>query len=78
MWFPVVGFVALGMEHAIANMFLIPVGVFSGAGLAFVDVIRNLLVATLGNLAGGTLGVAIPYWLVFGTHERGSLRIATV
>lgn len=66
-WFPIVAFTALGMEHSIANMFLVPAGVFNGASVPFGDVVRNVVVATAGNILGGSLGVALPYWLVYGS-----------
>jgi hypothetical protein len=31
MWWPVFAFVALGLEHVVANMFFIPIGLFLGA-----------------------------------------------
>lgn len=30
MWFPIFGFVALGFDHVVANMFFIPIGIFLG------------------------------------------------
>ena len=30
-WFPISAFVAMGMEHSVANMFLIPAGILAGA-----------------------------------------------
>lgn len=30
LWFPTMAFVALGMEHCIANMFFIPLGILTG------------------------------------------------
>jgi formate/nitrite transporter FocA (FNT family) len=35
---------------------------------------RNLIVVTLGNIAGGALLVGLPYWYV----ARGQLRILAV
>jgi formate/nitrite transporter FocA (FNT family) len=31
MWFPIFGFVALGFDHVVANMFFVPIGIFLGA-----------------------------------------------
>lgn len=64
-WFPVMGFVALGMEHSIANMFFIPAALFSGLDATwatfFVD---NLLPVTLGNIVGGALFIGLAYaWI---------------
>lgn len=53
---PVMAFVALGFEHAIANMFFIPLGMMQGAPITAGDLlIGNLLPATLGNIVGGAL-----------------------
>ena len=66
-WFPIMAFVALGMEHSIANMFFIPLGMFNGANVSLVDFLfKNLLVVTLGNIVGGAVLVAGLYWYVYG------------
>jgi formate/nitrite transporter len=75
-FFPIMGFVALGFEHSVANMYFIPVGIFlqtlagvaapSGAGLTPLGwdtfLVRNLLPVTLGNIIGGGLFVGMSYW----------------
>lgn len=68
--FPITAFVALGLEHSIANLFLLPyaialdhAGVVSIAGAA-----RNLAAVTVGNVAGGTLLVALVYWVAYLRH----------
>ena len=64
--FPVSAFVALGFEHSIANMYLIPVGMLSGAAeIGFGGFLGNLLPVTLGNMIGGGVFVALVYWLVY-------------
>ena len=32
-WFPISAFVALGLEHSVANMFIVPLGMMNGARL---------------------------------------------
>lgn len=52
---PIMTFVALGFEHCVANMYLIPAGFFT-KGLGFAELgsmFHNLLPVTLGNIAGG-------------------------
>ena len=52
---PVGAFVAMGLEHCIANMFLIPVGLLAG-GAAVGDwqaAAVSILTVTLGNIIGG-------------------------
>lgn len=63
---PVTAFVALGLEHSVANMFLFPAGFWAGAVLDPAEVAGNLLWVTLGNIAGGAGGVALAYRFAFG------------
>lgn len=66
LWFPVMCFVAFGFEHSIANMFFIPTAILSGAPISMNQfLVGNLLPATLGNIVGGALFVALPYWYMF-------------
>ncbi|WP_207495536.1 formate/nitrite transporter family protein [Aridibaculum aurantiacum] len=66
MWFPIMCFVAFGFEHSIANMFFIPTSILLGADITMYEFfIVNLLPATLGNIVGGALFLAIPYWYMF-------------
>jgi formate/nitrite transporter len=78
---PIAGFVALGFEHSIANMYFIPFGIllklepeFMAAapdGAVITDALTlggftsNLIPVTLGNIVGGTLFVAGIYWFVY-------------
>lgn len=63
---PVAVFVALGFEHSVANMYLIPVGMMHGAeGVGLGDIAANLVPVTLGNMIGGGAGVAGVYWAVY-------------
>lgn len=49
---PVACFVACGFEHSVADMLYMPLGMVQGA-VTLLDVIRVLLLATIGNVAGG-------------------------
>lgn len=65
-WFPVMAFVAMGFEHCVANMFFIPVAIFHGADITWMDfIVKNLIPATLGNIVGGALFVGTTYWYVY-------------
>ncbi|WP_372753685.1 formate/nitrite transporter family protein [Labilibaculum sp.] len=65
-WFPVMAFVAMGFEHCVANMFFIPVAIFHGSDITWMDfIVKNLIPATLGNIVGGALFVGTSYWYVF-------------
>ncbi len=65
-WFPIMAFVAIGFEHSVANMFFIPLGIFSGADVTWSQfVLNNLLIVTAGNLVGGALFVGLGYSFVY-------------
>ncbi len=58
---PVMAFVAIGFEHCIANMFLIPIGLFvEGASFSgHMAMWGNILPVTIGNIVGGVLIIFI-------------------
>jgi len=66
-------FIGAGFEHSVANMTLLALGLFlphdpnlvSWAGFA-----RNLAVVTAGNIVGGAVLVALPYWYVAQAQRR--------
>ena len=62
---PIFLFVLCGFEHSVANMYYIPAGIFlAGNGeLSWLDLLRNLLPVTLGNLVGGCALGGILYLL---------------
>ncbi len=63
---PIAAFVALGFEHSVANMFLIPLGIAAGAEGGWREVAANLVPVTIGNVLGGAGGVALAYWCAYG------------
>jgi formate transporter len=74
MWLPIMTFFALGFEHSVVNMYVIPSGMLLGAPVSVTQaLIWNLLPVTLGNLVAGTLftGMAL-----YATHA--SKPVATV
>ncbi|NLS76013.1 MAG: formate/nitrite transporter family protein, partial [Chloroflexi bacterium] len=69
--FPIMAFVAMGMEHSIANMFFIPLGMFQGANVTIGQFLwNNLVPVTLGNIVGGSLLVGGIYYWVYGREEK--------
>ncbi len=69
--FPIAGFVALGFEHSVANMYMIPAGWLAGSELVTVGgYAANLLLVTIGNVIGGGVLVALVYWLVYRKGSR--------
>ncbi len=74
-FFPIMGFVAIGFEHCVANMYFIPTGIFLTRWAELVptgiDVssltwsaffIKNLIPVTIGNIIGGAVFVGLGYW----------------
>lgn len=63
--FPIAAFVALGFEHSIANAYLIPVGYLAGANVGMAGFASNMIPVTAGNIVGGSVFVALVYWLIY-------------
>lgn len=63
-WFPTMAFVAIGFQHVVANMFLIPAAIFAGH-FTWADYFQNFVPVFLGNMVGGSVFVAMTYWLVY-------------
>lgn len=75
-YFPIMGFVAIGFEHCVANMYFIPTGILlknlGGIGSGSITgtdaltwfnfVWKNLLPVTIGNIIGGAVFVGMSYW----------------
>jgi formate transporter len=75
-FFPIMGFVAIGFEHCVANMYFIPTGLFlknwaasqaigniSMDSLTWINFLwKNLLPVTIGNVIGGGVFVGMSYW----------------
>jgi formate transporter len=86
--FPISAFVAAGFEHSVANMYFIIAGMlFANTGalppgvdtstLNVTGMVHNLIPVTLGNIFGGSVLVALGYYVIYrrGLHER--LEIVT-
>ena len=78
---PIAAFVACGFEHCVANMYFLPMGAVMhacgyGADVAGADALNavgiafNLSAATLGNIVGGALLIALGYWFVYAKKEN--------
>jgi formate/nitrite transporter len=64
--FPIAAFVALGFEHSIANMYFIPLGwLIDADGVTVASFLGNLIPVALGNIVGGSVFVALVYWLAY-------------
>jgi len=66
-WFPISAFIALGLDHSIANMFIIPLGMMRGAEITISEFLtKNLLPVTIGNIIGGVVCVMGLYGTTLG------------
>lgn len=67
--FPVSAFVAAGFEHSIANMYFIPLAMMMHAGagqpVEIAGLFRNLVPVIAGNLVGGSVLVALVYYVIY-------------
>src|SRR5262245_20367358 len=61
---PISAFIALGFEHSIANLYLLPAGLLAGATGSLAAALSNLLAVTLGNLVGGA-AIALAFWMAY-------------
>lgn len=63
--FPIAGFVAAGFEHSIANMYFYPLAWLYGADVSVAQMLGNLAVVIAGNLLGGSVLVALVYYVIY-------------
>jgi formate/nitrite transporter FocA (FNT family) len=69
MWLPIMTFFALGFEHSVVNMFLIPSGMMLGAPISVGQALLwNLLPVTLGNMVAGTLLTGMSLYATYPTQ----------
>lgn len=64
---PIAAFVALGLEHSVANFFFLTYGYLLGgpSAVPLSAAAHNLAWVTLGNMLGGSVLVAGVYWLAY-------------
>ncbi len=68
----VVTFVTCGFEHSVANMTFLTIGLLNPngvTGIAMSGFLYNLAIVTIGNMIGGIVCVALPYFLIAKTKE---------
>ncbi len=65
-WLPIFLFFALGFEHAVVNMFIIPTGMLLGAKVSVADWwLWNQIPVTLGNLIGGFVFTGLALYVTY-------------
>ena len=77
---PISAFVAAGFEHSVANMYLIPLGLAlkaaAGQPVELFGLARNLAAVIAGNLVGGSVLVALVYYVIYLRPQRLAARAA--
>jgi len=69
MWLPIMTFFALGFEHSVVNMFVIPSGMMLGAPISIAQALLwNLLPVTIGNILGGALLTGMALYATYPTQ----------
>lgn len=70
-WFPIMAFITIGFQHVVANMFIIPAAIFSGA-FTWIMYFENFVAVFLGNVLGGAVFVGTFYWMAYSknSHSR--------
>ncbi|NLL72272.1 MAG: formate/nitrite transporter family protein [Clostridiales bacterium] len=58
LWLSIAGFTLSGTEHVVANVYYLFTAYFSGADIALIDIIYNILVSSIGNFIGGGIIVS--------------------
>ncbi len=77
-WLPISAFVSMGLEHCVANMFMIPCGMSLGANVTTYEfLVNNLIPVTIGNTIAGATFVGTAYSLAYGSlGKRASKAFA--
>ncbi|WP_369888243.1 formate/nitrite transporter family protein [Bacillus halotolerans] len=76
-WFPVMAFVAIGFQHVVANMFVIPAAIFAGS-FTWGQFIGNLIPAFIGNVIGGAVFVGFIYFIAYHKKDRSRKEMKQV
>ena len=66
-WWCLFAFIGIGLEHSVANMTLLALGIFSPYATETVNwggYLSNLIPVIIGNILGGAIFVALPYWFI--------------
>ncbi len=73
---PISAFVAAGFEHSIANMYFLPMGLLlqasHGEALQWGWLAHNLVPVILGNVVGGSVLVALVYYVIYVRPARAA------
>ncbi|MNR18364.1 putative formate transporter 1 [compost metagenome] len=72
---PIFIFFALGYEHAVVNMFVIPAGMMFGAKVSITDWwLYNQLIVTAGNIVGGLLFTGMAIYYTYTSKTKSTIK----
>jgi formate transporter len=78
-WLPIFTFFALGFEHAVVNMFIIPTGMLLGAKVSVYQWwVWNQIPVTLGNLVGGFVFTGLALYSTFKPAKPLALAVSPI
>ena len=70
MWLPIMTFFALGFEHSVVNMYVVPSAMMLGAPISVSQwLFWNLLPVTLGNLVAGAIFTGVALYTTYPTES---------
>jgi formate/nitrite transporter len=76
-WLPIFMFFALGFEHAVVNMFIIPTGMLLGAKVSVYQWwVWNQIPVTLGNFVGGFVFTGLALYSTYRPKQAASAAVA--
>ena len=79
MWLPIMTFFALGFEHSVVNMFLIPSGMMLGAPISVGQALLwNLLPVTLGNFIAGAFLTGMALYATYPTEKIAAAGLTSM
>ena len=71
--FPISAFVAAGFEHSIANMYFFPLAMLLDRSMDLSWLWTNLVPVIAGNLVGGSVLVALVYYVIYRRAAKGTI-----
>jgi formate/nitrite transporter FocA (FNT family) len=78
MWLPITTFFALGFEHSVVNMFVIPAGMMLGAPVSTAQWwFWNQIPVTIGNILSGAVLTGAALWYTHSRRRQEKIELET-
>lgn len=79
MWLPILMFFALGFEHSIVNMYVIPSAMLLGAPISVSNWwVWNQIPVTIGNILGGVIFTGLALYAAHGSQTATAPAVQTI